>query len=46
MKIKIDLSISKPSKKDEIKKKEEEKELLEKLKKYGMFNEQGEWVQK
>lgn len=45
MKIEIILSISKPTKEEEIKKIEEDKELLEKIKKYGMFNEEGEWIQ-
>lgn len=46
MKIKINISISKPSKQEEeMKKKEEDKLLLEKLKKYGMFNDKGEWVE-
>ena len=45
MKIQIELSITKPSKKEELQKQEEDRLLLEKIKKYGMFNDQGEWVQ-
>ena len=44
MKVEIILTVEKTKSKDEeVKKREEEKKLLEKIKKYGAFNEKGEW---
>jgi len=45
MKVEIILSISKPSKKEELQEQEDLKQLLEKIKKYGMFDDKGEWIQ-